>query len=449
MACYRITKGRDIQLKGEAKKEIVSFPLSQKVALQSSDFCGLRARLVVKETDPVKIGSPILVDKDRPQIKIVSPASGKVAVVVRGEKRILEQIIIETDGRQETAQFTRYSENDIPSLSREKVRDHLLEGGLWPVVRERPFSKIADPEHTPKSIFIHAMDTQPLAGDIDFILKDKEKNFQLGLDIIKHLTTGKVHLSIASSAQSKALTQARNVEIHQFKGPHPAGNVSTHIHFIDPINKGEVVWYIEAQDVLRIAELFVKGIYSPERIVAVTGEGAKNRVYAKTVVGAPLSLLLQGSSLDGMRCLSGSILTGKNVGKDGYLCFYDSQITVIPEGGKREFLGWLAPGFNKYTLSKTFVSSFIPVKGFSLNTDEHGSHREIVMNHIYDSLVPLDIYTYFLIKAILAGDIEEAEKLGILECDVEDFALCTFACPSKFDVSAMIQKGLETIEREG
>jgi Na+-transporting NADH:ubiquinone oxidoreductase subunit A len=239
------------------------------------------------------------------------------------------------------------------------------------------------------------------------------------------------------------------VQIHQFAGPHPAGNVSTHIHFIDPINKGQIIWYVEAQHVLNIAQLFTQGAYPNERIVAVTGEGAGNRVYAKTIVGAPVSSVLQGSSPEGMRILSGGVLTGTNVGATGFLCFYDAQITVIPEGGKREFLGWLAPGLNKFTLTNTFLSAFLPERDYSIDTDEHGGHRAIVMNHIYDSLVPLDIYTFFLLKAVLSEDLDEAERLGILECDEEDFALCTFICPSKTDVGGIVRKGLEMIRREG
>jgi len=230
---------------------------------------------------------------------------------------------------------------------------------------------------------------------------------------------------------------------------HPAGNVSTHIHYVDPINKGDLVWYVEAQDVLRITALFTKGIYPIERIVAVTGEGAQgHQFYAKTILGAPLADLVDGKIHEEMRYLSGSVLAGKDVGADGFLRFYDTQVTILPKGGKREFMGWLAPGLNKYSFSRTFLSFFLPRREVSLDTDIHGSDRAIVMNNVYDPLVPLDIMTSFLIKAVLAGDIEEAEALGILECDEEDFALCTFACPSKTDVGGIIRQGLDLIEKE-
>jgi len=263
------------------------------------------------------------------------------------------------------------------------------------------------------------------------------------------LTDGEVHVCTAADVKSKALMGSQNVKYHRFSGPHPSGNVSTHIQNIDPIKKGDVIWYIEAQDVLRVADLFQKGEYPTERIVALTGEGVQKRVYAKTIVGTSLNSLLEGSRLESMRCLTGSILTGREVTANGFLGFYDSQITVIPEGGQRKLLGWLMPGFNYYTFSHTFASAFFPKKEYSLDTDENGAGRAIVLNHIYDSVVSLDVLTYFLIKAIIAGDIEEAEKLGILECDEEDFALCTFACPSKIDVGGIIREGLEIIEKEG
>lgn len=449
MAVFRIKQGKDIRLKGAADKEIVAMSLPSKVAIQPSDFRGLKPRLCVKVDDVVKVGTPILEDKVYSPIKIVSPVSGKVAAVNRGEKRFLLEVVIETDGRQEAVAFQKFSREQIRNLTKETVEDRLLESGLWPVIRQRPFSRLAHPQESPKSIFVHAMNTEPLAPDIDFILQGREAQFQAGLDILKKLTQGKIYLCAQEGAKSKALTEAQGVEMHYFSGPHPAGNVGTHIHYLDPVHKGDHVWYVEAQDVLRIASLFLEGVYPSERMVAVTGEGAAKRIYAKTIVGAPLSLLLAGSRLEGMCCISGSVLTGKDAGPGGYLRFYDSQVTVIPEGGQRKLLGWLSVGFDKYTFSKTFASSFLPQREASLTTDKHGSDRAIVLNSVYDRLVALDIMTYFLVKAVYGEDIEEMERLGILECDEEDFALCTFACPSKTDVGAMIRQGLDLIEQEG
>ncbi len=449
MAVFQIKKGRDLRLQGAADKKIVDIPLPKKVGIYPADFRGLKPQLLIKEGDPVKAGTPLFCDRAFPEIKIASPVSGKVSAIHRGEKRALLDITIETDDKNDVVVFESFSKTEIPSLSKEKITKLLLEGGLWPAIRQRPFSKIAHPADEPKAIFVQGMNTEPLAPDLDFILESKEDLFQTGLDILKRLTKGAVHVCISDKAQSKALTQAQGVQIHQFSGPHPAGNVSTHIHHVDPIHKGEVVWYVGAQDVLRIGFLFLNGVHLGKKVVAVTGESAKNRYYASTVMGTPLSALLAGSTLEGARCISGSVLTGKNVGEKGFLGFYDSQVTAIPEGGKREFLGWLSPGFNKYSFSKTFVSSFLPPKPASLDTDKNGSDRAIVFNHIYDDLVPLDILTFFLLRAVISGDIEEAEKLGILECDEEDFALCSFACPSKTDVGGIIRQGLDLIEKEG
>lgn len=449
MATFQIKQGRDIKLKGAAQKEAVALPVPRQAAVMPPDFKGIKASLRVQINDAVKVGTPLFEDKHCPEIKVVSPVSGRVAAINRGEKRFLQDIVLESDGRQEAVPFRRFSRSEISGLPKEAVEKSLLDSGLWPVIRQRPFSKVAHPHESPKSIFVHAMNTEPLAADIDFILQGKEDQFQVGLNALQRLTKGKVYVCARAGAVSMALTQARGVETHYFAGPHPAGNVSTHIHYLDPIHKGDHVWYVEAQDVLRIGSLFLEGVYPAERTVAVTGEGAGRRFYAQTIVGAPVSSLLQGSDPAGMRCISGSVLAGKEVGKDGFLSFYDSQIAVIPEGGQRIFLGWLSPGFDKYTFSRTFVSSFLPGKEVSLTTDKQGSDRAIVLNHIYDSLVTLDIMPYFLLKAVIGGDVEEAEKLGILECDEEDFALCSFACPSKTDVGAIIREGLDLIEKEG
>jgi Na+-transporting NADH:ubiquinone oxidoreductase subunit A len=443
---YTIKKGRDIKLKGAAQKQIKDISLPKTVAIQPPDFKGLKPRLVAKLDDIVKVGSTVIIDKVNEAIKILSPVSGKVVAVNRGDKRALLEVVIESDGSQEKIEFAKY---DQTNLKRQDVINGLIEGGLFATIRQRPFSKFAHQENVPKSIFVHATNTEPLAADADVVLEGQEDKFQKGLDLLKILTEGDVHLCVSQDAKSKALTEAKNVSIQKFAGPHPAGNVSTHIFHVDPINKGDIVWYIEAQDVVRIASLFLEGTYPTERIVAVTGDGAKDNYYAKTILGAPLSALLEGSDLEGKRCLTGSILTGRIVGKTGFVGFYDSQIMIMDEGGDRELLGWMLPGVNKHTFSKTFISSFLPEKENSLKANEFGGHRAIVLNNLYDQYVPLDIMTYFLIKAVYCGDLDEAEKLGILECDEEDFALATFACPSKFDVGAIVRDGLDKIEKEG
>ncbi len=449
MAIFQIRKGRDIKIKGAAEKRVVDSALPVQVAIQPLNFPGLKTRLLVKEQDSVLVGTPILEDKSHPEIKIVSPASGKVLAIIRGDKRILLKIVIQTDGRQQGVPFSKIVPEQTETWSREQIIQRLLEAGLWPFIRQRPFSKVANPKDAPKAVFIQAMNTEPLALDVDFVLQNREADFQVGLDILRRLTQGQIHLCCSDKAASKALTQSKNIQTHRFSGPHPAGNVSTHIHSIDPVQKGDIVWYLEAMDVLRIAHLFLRGTFFPEQIVAITGEGARNRVYKKTTIGVPMAHLLDNQIPSGLRFISGSVLAGEDVGSDGFLSFYDSQVSVLPQGGKREFLGWLSPGLSKYSFSKTFVSSFLPEKVSSLDTDKNGSDRAIVFNHIYDQYVSLDIMTFFLIRAVLAGDIEEAEKLGILECDEEDFALCSFACPSKTDIGGIIRQGLDLIEKEG
>ncbi len=444
-----LQKGRDLKLKGAALKQIISLASAARIAIRLADFRGLKPKLDVQENDVIKVGSPILSDKNNPTIKIVSPVSGKVIAIVRGEKRVLLQIIIESDRRQETLGLHKFSVEEIKKMARHDAIQQLLDGGMWPAIRQRPFSRLANPSDHPKSIFVQGMNSEPLAPDFDFLLQGQEGLFQAGLEVLRRLTDGEVHLCISDKATSPALTQSQNVRIHRFAGPHPTGNVSTHIHFIDPIKKGDIVWYISAPDVLRGAALFLNGSYSGERVVALTGEGADNRVYVKTLVGSSIHDVMGGKLKGDMRYISGSVFNGTNAGQNGFLGFYDSQITVIPEGGERHFLGWLTPGWKAYSFSKTFLSSFFPEKEISLDTDAKGSERAIVLNDSYDRYVALDILTFFLIRAIYSGDIEEAEKLGILECDEEDFALCSFADPSKLDIGGIIRQGLDEIEREG
>ncbi|MBF0387399.1 MAG: Na(+)-translocating NADH-quinone reductase subunit A [Candidatus Omnitrophica bacterium] len=449
MAQYNIKQGRNIKIKGSAEKRVVAAALPKLVALVCEDLRGWLPKVLVAPGAVVKAGTPVVMDKNNEAIKLVAPVSGTVRAVNRGEKRALTNIVIEPDNSDAAEKFTRYQFSDLPGLSRAAVVTQLLAGGLWPCLRQRPFSRLADPALVPKAIFVHAMNTEPLAADVDFVLEGREKDFQAGLDIIRKLSPGQTHLCIDSRARSAALTGAAGVELQRFSGAHPAGNVSTHIHCVDPVNKGEVVWYIEAQDVLRVAALFLRGVHSAERMVAVTGEGARERVYFKTVSGAPVASLLAGSNLAGQRCISGSILAGRNVGPEGFLGFYDSQVTVLPEGGKRELFGWMMPGFNKYTFTSTYMSAFLPRTENTLDTDTHGALRAIVWPALYDDYVALDLMTFFLVRAIIVGDIEEMISLGILECDEEDFALCSFACPSKVDVGGYIRQGLDLVEAEG
>ncbi len=449
MKMIPIKKGRSIKILGKAEKiseEALPVCLA---AIQPADFQGFRPRVLVQEGDAVCVGTPILEHKEDPRIKIVSPVSGLVSVIQRGQKRLLEAVVIQSDGKQACQQHTKFSASSFPQLNRQQVIEHLLSTGCWAFIRQRPFQRIPCPDIQPKAIFIQAINTEPLAADPEFFLKGREEEFQQGIDILSKLTEGRIYLCCFAGAKSKALIEVKQAQVYGFKGPHPAGNVGTHIHYIDPIQKGETVWYLDVQAVIAIAKGFKEGTFVPERMVAVTGERAEQKVYRKTLLGASVGDIAGNASYKGTCVITGSVLSGREVGEKGFLGFYDSQLTLFPQGGKREFLGWMLPGWNKYSFSRTVLSALRTRDHFSLDSDEHGSHRSIVFNDWYDRYVALDVLTFFLIKAILVGEIDEMEGLGILECAPEDFALCSFACPSKTDVCGIIQQGLDLIEREG
>ena len=446
MKKYKIKKGYNIKIKGKPVEEIEEGNYCGYFAIQPEDFQGIRPRLKVKVEDKVKKGTVLFINKDDERIVFVSPVSGKIVAINRGEKRVIKEIVIESDKKQHNEEFNKITLRD----GREKIIEILLKTGLWSVIRQRPFSKIANVEDKPKSIFITAINTAPLAENNDFILEEQEKDFQFGINIIRKLTKGKVHLCTATKTKSKALAEIENANIHQFEGKHPTGNISTHIQQIDSLKKGEIIWYIGAQDVIRIAKTMKTGEYCSEKIIALTGEGVqeKARKYIKTTIGVQIVNILKGSEEKDKTYISGNILTGKNVGFEGYLGSFDNQITVIPSSKGRELLGWLVPGFKKYTLTRTYISSFLPKKEYSLTTDENGGQRAIVFNSLYDKYITLDIYVFFLLRAIISGEIEDSEQLGLIECDEEDFALCTFACPSKVNVGQIIKQGLEILEEE-
>lgn len=448
MKIVRIKKGKDISLKGAAQKRIKEAVFSEMVAVKPQDFYGLRARVLSKEGAMVDVGTPVIENKDDQRIKIVAPVSGKVVEVRRGEKRKLLEIVIESNGKQTAVQQEKFSSEQISTLSREKVVECLLASGSWAFIRQRPFDHIACSDVQPKSIFVKAVDTNPLAPDYDVMLKGQEEVFQLGLDIVGKLTEGRVYLCVSKNAKSPVLIQAQGVHVVGFDGPHPSGNVGTHIQHLDPIDKDEAVWYLDAQDVVAIAQSFLTGNFCPEKIITVVGECAESAIYKKIIRGSSVQSVVNQGSYDNVRIISGSVLSGDDVGNQGFLGFYHNQICLIPEGGAREFLGWTMPGWNKFSFSRTFLSSLKKKDSVSIDSDEHGSLRAIVFNSIYDRYIALDVMTFFLIRAILVGEIDEMESLGILECSPEDFALATFACPSKVDVCGIIQQGLDLMEKE-
>lgn len=443
---YKIHKGLDIKLIGEAEKTIVDLN-ARRFAIKPTDFTGCFPKLLVQEGDMVKAGSPLFFDKYRDNILFTSPVSGVVSGIERGAKRKLLRVVIESDGKQETIDF---GAADVDQLDRKAIVDKLLKSGIWPFIRQRPYSVIANPQDDPKAIFVPAFDTAPLAPDFDLIVHGQGDVFQAGLNVLTKLTSGKVHLDIDDkNTTSKVFLNSKNVQINRFSGPHPSGNVSVHASRIDPINKGDVIWYLRPQEVLTIGRLFLEGHYDSERIIAITGSEVVHPKYYKTLVGARITNMVSGNVNEGNnRYISGNVLTGQKIEKDGFTGFYNSMITVIPEGDYYEFFGWLLPGFNKFSVSGTYVSWLFPNRKYRLDTNLHGGVRSYVMTGKMEKYFPFDIYPLQLIKAILVEDIDLMENLGIYEIDDEDFALCEVIDTSKTNIQEIVRNGLDLIRKE-
>jgi len=444
----KIKRGLNLKLIGEAAKTVLDLPVAEIFAIKPKDFVGLTPKLLVKAGANVEAGTPLFYDKNNKKIQFCSPVSGEVIEILRGQKRVILEIKILADREIKHLTFTKSNPNQ---LSRKEIIDQLLNSGVWPFIRQRPYGTIANPSESPKAIFISAFDTNPLAPDTDFIMSGKESYFQTGINALQQLTTGKIHLNVqANTAPAPAFSQAQNVQINTISGPHPAGNVGVQIHHIDPINKGEVVWYINPQDVVIMGKLFDEGLFDATRILAVTGSQVNNPKYYKTIVGSSIKNILSEAGLKkgDNRIISGSILSGSQIPADGYLGFYDSQITVIPEGNEYEFMGWLAPGLDKFSVSRTFFSWLTPNKKHDLNTNLHGEERPFVMTGQYEKVFPMDIYPVQLLKSILIEDIDMMEKLGIYEVVEEDFALCELVCTSKIKSQEIIRNGLDMVRKE-
>lgn len=443
----KLKKGLDIRIKGEADKLLVPEVESTTYGVKPVDFPGLIPKLNVKPGDKVSAGTPLFHDKIRPEILFTSPVSGRVLSIIRGDRRKLLEIVIENDGEE----FVDFGKADPSGLSGEKIKETLLSSGLWPAVRQRPYHIVANPADVPKAIFISGFDTAPLAPDYNFIMDNSSVSlFRSGISALKKLTDGKINLVLNGKGDSsELLKKAAEVDISYISGPHPAGNVGVHIHHIDPINKGDIVWIVNLQDVIAIGRLFEEGIYKHERIIALAGSEILHPQYYKIRSGASISSLVKENVKTGhLRYISGNVFTGTRIEPDGYLGYYDSQVTVIPEGDYYEFFGWMMPGINKFSFSKTFASTLIPKKSYKMDTNLHGGERAFVMTGQYEKVVPMDIYPMQLLKAILAEDIDMMENLGIYEIAEEDFALCEFICPSKIEIQSIVRKGLDLMIRE-
>ena len=446
----KIRKGLNIPLQGIAEKILQAAPASEVYAVKPPDFHGLTPKMLVKEGDPVKAGTPLFFDKYNERILFTSPVSGVFQEIVRGEKRRIMEVLVKNDGKEESVDFGAASP---ASLSREEIIDRLLKSGSWPFIRQRPYSIIANPADKPKSIFISAFSTAPLAPDLDFVVKGNERYFQTGLDVMAKLTDGDVHLSVDGiNTKSEAFLQAKGVRIHYFEGPHPAGNVGIQIHHIDPINKGEIVWYADVQDLIIIGRLFEKGVFDPTRVMALAGPEVLNPRYYEVKIGAQFSTFAWNNLRDNknvnFRIISGDPLTGTAIETKGYLGFYDNQVTVVPEGNEPEFLGWLIPNLNRFSMSRTWPSFLMPWKKYPHDTNIRSGERPFVMTGVYEKVLPMDVMPMQLLKAIMINDIEKMEKLGIYEVAPEDFALCEYVCPSKIEIQTVIRQGLDSIRSE-
>ncbi|HIA05845.1 MAG TPA: Na(+)-translocating NADH-quinone reductase subunit A [Flavobacteriales bacterium] len=443
----KIRKGLNIKLKGKAEKVYVDVPISETVAVKPTDFTNLRVKLLCQVGDEVKAGTALFCDKDNDKVVFTSPVSGEVVEVKRGDKRRILEIKVLAD---KEVIYEPFKQANPADLSREEIIKWMLKSGTWPLIRQRPFEIIANPEDIPKAIFISAFNSAPLAPDNDFILHGHGEEFQAGLDAVGKLSGGKVHLNInASATASKVFTNSTGVQINKISGPHPAGNVGVQIHHIDAVNKGEVVWHLSPQDVLMVGRLFIGGKYDASRVVALTGSEVKKTRYHKTIIGTSIKNMIADNIVgDNVRYISGNVLTGTQIDADGYLGFYDAQVTVIPEGNESRFLGWLAPGFDKFSLSRTFFSWLTPGKEYALNSNMNGESRAYVVTGQYEQVLPMDIYPVQMLKSIMIGDVEQLENLGIYEVAEEDFALCEYVCTSKVEVQDLIRQGLDMVKKE-
>lgn len=443
-----LRKGLNIRLKGEAE-QVYSNEInnSNLFEVNPTDFHLLTPKLIVKVGDLVKSGSPLFFDKYNEKIKFCSPVSGEIKEIVRGPKRKILKLIINSDNNED---FIDLNINSEKKYNRQEIIDIMCKSGIWPFIRQRPYDVIANPNDIPKAIFISCFNSAPNATDNDFILHGKEELFQYGLDLITSLTDGITHLNIDGySNPPKALTEAKGVQKNNIYGPHPSGNVGIQIHHIDPINTGEIVWYLYPQDILSIANVFKNNKYDLSKIVAVTGSQIKRPKYHKINFGARVEKLLNDNMKNGKsRIISGNVLTGSQISLNDSIGFYDDQVSAIPEGDDQKFLGWILPGFNKFSMSRTFFSWLMPNLKYELNANKNGEERAYVVTGDYEKVLPMNIFPLQLIKAIMVEDIELMENLGIYEVSPEDFALCEFICTSKVEVQSIIRKGLDLIRKE-
>ena len=443
-----LKKGLDIPITGVASQTTKKVIVPDVVAIKPTDFRGLVPKLLVREGDKVLAGTPVLADKMSQNILFASPVSGTVAEVVRGEKRKLLEVRIKADAEQE---YVDFGIKRVADMTAEQIKEALLAAGLWPALVQRPYGIIANPEVKPKAIFVSAFSTAPLAADPDFTLRDDLSNIQTAINALNKLVDGKVHLSLNEATYSgTSFHKLENVITHTFSGKHPAGNVGVQIHHISPICKGETVWTVSLMMLAAIGRLFNTGKLDLRRKIAVTGPKVKTPAYVDAYPGISMKDIKEfyGDASE-LRFISGDVLTGTNVGAEGFLGFHDNQITILEEGNKYELLGWAKPFRPKlFSSSRTYFSWLTPNKKYDMDTNLHGGPRAFVANDVYGKVLPMDLYPVYLLKACLANDIDNMEKFGIYEVLEEDLALCEYVCPSKIDIQQIITDGIALMMKE-
>ncbi|MHA0875915.1 Na(+)-translocating NADH-quinone reductase subunit A [Enterobacter pasteurii] len=446
---FRIRKGLDLPISGVPEQHVTPGASIHHVAILGDDYVGMRPAMLVQEGDRVIKGQALFEDKKNPGVMFTAPASGTVVAIHRGERRVLQSVVIQIEG-DEKREFAHYDEADLATLSREAVQAQLLESGLWTAFRTRPYSKTPVPGTVPAAIFVTAIDTNPLSADPQPLILAERKAFDAGLTVLTRLTPGKVHVCQASGGKLGGHPQGQ-VAFNEFAGPHPAGLVGTHIHFLEPVSLTKQVWHLNYQDVIAIGKLFTTGELHAERIVAIGGPQATQPRLVRTLLGADITALLAGETKEGEnRIISGSVLSGRHAtGPMAWLGRFHLQVSVVLEGREKELFGWVLPGAEKYSVTRTTLGHFLRHKLFNFSTSTNGGERAMVPIGNYERVMPLDILPTVLLRDLLAGDTDSAQALGCLELDEEDLALCTYVCPGKYEYGPVLREVLTRIEQEG
>lgn len=444
-----LRKGLDINLAGAASKQLSALPMASEYGISPLDFEGVTPKLLVKVGDEVKAGTPLFFNKADERILFTSPVSGVVSAINRGEKR---KVLSVTVTPAETQTYEAFPKLDAQKASRDEVVEVLLKSGLWPMIQQRPYGIIANPSDQPKAIFISAFDSSPLAPDYGFVLENEMEAVEAGIALMGRLTEGKVHLSMLKGSEGK-FAQVKGAELHTFAGKHPAGNVGVQIHHIDPVNKGEVVWTVNIQDVAIIGRLVKEGKVDMTKTIALVGSEVEAPQYYKMIAGARIDSVVAGKVKaqkegDSVRIISGNVLTGAKRSQAEFVGSCANQLTLIPEGDKFELFGWMMPRFKKFSVSRAYFSWLFPKKQYTLDTNLNGGERPFVVSGLYEQYLPMDIYPVYLLKACLAGDIDKMENLGIYEVIEEDIALCEFVDPSKIEMQQVLRDGINLMIKE-